>query len=266
MLVWSRRSRRAVITVLLALLLVLLVAPLLVVLVASVAGSWNSVLPTGLTLDHLRAALATDNLASLLTSIQTALIAGAVSVAVGTWAALSATRLPRRLRAVADAVFHLPVAVPSVVIGLSMLVAFSQRPILLNGTKWIVIAAQTVLVLSFAYSSVSAALVRLDPQLMHVASSLGATPTRALLRVQLPMLLPAITAATALAVALCMGELGATIMVYPPAWRTLPVQIFNLSDRGNTYLASANPLILLITTFALLTLISRVRVGRRTMS
>lgn len=263
MLLWTDSRRRVVVAVFLILLTVLLVAPLAVVLVASFAGSWNNVLPTSLTLDHLRDALEADNLASLATSIQTALIAGAASVLIGTWAAISATRLPRALRACADAVFHLPVAVPSVVVGLAMLVAFSQQPFLLNGTKWIVVAAQTVLVLSFAYSTVSAALLRLDPQIINVAASLGASPTRALLRVQLPMLLPAITAATALAVALCMGELGATIMVYPPSWRTLPVSVFSLSDRGSTFLASADALVLLVTTLLLLALIARIRIGHR---
>ena len=53
-----------------------------------------------------------------------------------------------------------------------------------------------------------------------------------LLTVRLPLLLPAFTAAFGLSFALSMDELGATIMVYPPTWRTLPVTIFALSDRG----------------------------------
>ena len=37
------------------------------------------------------------------------------------------------------------------------------------------------------------------------------------------LLLPALGAAAGLAVALSMGELGATVMVYPATWKTLPV-------------------------------------------
>ena len=263
MLVWTKRGRRTVTALLILVLLVLLVAPLLVVVVAAFAATWNGVVPSALTLRHLHDAITADNLASLSTSIQTALLAGCGAVIVGTWAAMGTHRLPRRLRAVVDAVFHLPVAVPSVVLGLGLLVAFSQRPLLLNGTRWIVILAQTMLVLSFAYSTVSAALARFDNQVTNLAASLGARPARVLLTVRLPMLLPAIMAATALAVALCMGELGATIMVYPPSWRTLPVTIFGLSDRGNVYLASADTLMLLIATSILLVVIGRIRVGRR---
>jgi 2-aminoethylphosphonate transport system permease protein len=262
-LFWTDRGRRTVVAVFALVVLVVLVAPLLVVLVASVARTWNGVLPSGLTGAHLRQAVGADNLASLATSIQTAIVAGVLAVLVGTWAALAADQLPRRLRAAADAVFHLPLAVPSVVIGFGMLVAFSQRPLLLSGTRWIVIAAQTTLVLAFAYSSVSAALLRLDRQLPLVAASLGARPSRVLARVTLPLLLPAISAAAALAVALSMGELGATIMVYPPGWRTLPVTVFGLSDRGDVFGASADTLVLLVATGLLLVLIGRIRAGRR---
>ncbi|MGZ4552187.1 MAG: ABC transporter permease [Mycobacteriaceae bacterium] len=265
MLVWSRRSRWGVLTVFGVLFGMILLAPLLIVVLAAFASEWNSVLPGGLTTTHLQAALSADNLASLSVSIQTALLSGAAAVLVGTAAALSAARLPRMLRRTVDLLFHLPVAVPSVVVGLGMLVAFSQPPILLNGTRWIVIAAQAVLVLAFAYSTVSAALLRLDPGLAQIASSLGARPTHVLRRVELPLLLPAIAAAASLSVALCMGELGATIMLYPASWRTLPISIFGLSDRGDTFLASADTLVLLLGTYLLLTVISgagRVRIPR----
>lgn len=263
MLVWSKSARRAILVVFAIVLVVLLLAPLAVVVIAALAREWNGVLPSSLTFAHLRDALRADNLESLTVSIRTALLAGAIAVAFGTWAALSAARLPRVLRVIVDALFVLPIAVPSVVIGLGLLVAFSQRPILLNGTKWIVVAAQTMLVFSFAYSTVSAALARLDNQFIDVATSLGARPTRVQLTVRLPLLLPAISAATALSVALCMGELGATIMVYPPGWRTMPVVIFGLSDRGNVFLASADTLVLLVATALLLLIIGRIRIGRR---
>jgi len=77
--------------------------------------------------------------------------------------------------------------------------------------------------------------------------------------VRLPLLLPSLAAAAGLAVALSMGELGATIMVYPPSWRTLPVTLFTLSDRGDAFLASASTVVLLVVTALLLFALSRIR-------
>ncbi|GAA4739356.1 hypothetical protein GCM10023217_03930 [Gordonia alkaliphila] len=56
-----------------------------------------------------------------------------------------------------------------------------------------------------------------------------------------------------------MGELGATIMVYPASWRPLPVTIFTQSDRGDLFGAAANTLLLVLVTVAILGVLSRFR-------
>lgn len=256
------KSSRTVVWLFLGIALLLLVgAPILVTVMAAFAGSWNGVLPSNPTVEHVSGALAADNLASLLVSLQTAVFASLLAVFLGTWAALCAASSPATsgVAKVSDAVFHLPAAVPSVVVGLGLLTAFSKPPLLLNGTVAIVILAQTLLVLAFAYSTVSAAARGTDPLVPLAAASLGASRLRVLLTIRLPLLLPAIAAATGLAVALCMGELGATVMVYPASWRTLPVTIFTLTDRGALFDAAANTLVLIAVTVAVLAVIAKLR-------
>jgi 2-aminoethylphosphonate transport system permease protein len=235
--------------------------PLLVIVAASFSSTWNGVLPSSLTLRNY--ALDGDSLTALRTSVLTSVAASLAALLVGGWAALAAHRLPRPLRAVVEAVFVLPVAVPTVVTGLALLVAFSQRPILLNGTPWIVIVAHVVLVTSFAYQAIAAAVRRLDPAYEQVAASLGAAPWYTLLRVRLPLLLPALNAAFGLCFALSMGELAATIMIYPPNWTTLPVQIFGLTDRGALFLGAALTVVLLGTTLLVLAVGARLRTAAR---
>lgn len=259
MLVWSRRGKAAVLTVFLIVITTVVLAPLLTVALAAVAGSWNGPLPETFTGVHLAAAFGTDGLASLLVSVQTALIAGAGSVLIGTWAAIAASSAPPLIRRLTLGLCHLPIAVPSVVVGLGLLIALNRPPVVLGGTRAIVIAAHATLVLAFTVSTVSAGLDRLDPVYELAARSLGADEFRVLTRIRLPLLLPSITAAAGLAVALSMGELGATIMVYPPSWRTLPVSIFSYSDRGDAFLAAASTVVLLATTVLLLLGIARIR-------
>ncbi|HEY4007011.1 MAG TPA: ABC transporter permease subunit [Pseudonocardia sp.] len=259
MLLWSRSGRAVAVAVFAVLLVVVVIAPFAMLALAAVAGSWTGALPSGLTGAHLAEALDADGLASLLVSVQTALLAGAVSLLIGTWAALAAQDSPGPVRRLILGLCHLPIAVPSVVIGLGLLIAFNRAPVLLGGTRWIVIAAHAVLVLAFTVSTVTAGLDRLDPDYELAARSLGAGPARVLLRVRLPLLLPSLAAAAGLAVALSMGELGATIMIYPPSWRTLPVTIFTASDRGDSFLASASTVVLLAVTALMLFALSRVR-------
>ena len=132
-LVHSRSGRWATWTVFLVLFLPLFALPLLVILAASFATNWCGALPSGPTA-HYRDVGHGDSLQALTTSLLTALAASLLALIVGLWAALAGERLPAGLRRVLDALFVLPVAVPSVVVGLAVLVAFSRPPMLLNGT------------------------------------------------------------------------------------------------------------------------------------
>lgn len=259
MLLWTTRARGAALAVFALVVAVVFVAPIATVIAAALAGAWTGPLPSDLGGENLGAALSNENLASLSVSLQTAFIAGGIALFVGTWAALAAREAPAWLRKSTDAVFHLPIAVPSVAIGLGLLIAFNSKPLLLGGTKWIVILAHTVLVLAFAFSAVSAALDRIDPAYRQAAESLGAGPARVLTRITLPLLLPALGAAAGLAIALSMGELGATVMVYPATWKTLPVTIFGLTDRGQVFQAAADTTLLLAVTLVALLLVGRIR-------
>ncbi|MBL1080456.1 ABC transporter permease subunit [Streptomyces actinomycinicus] len=259
MLVHSRKARWAVWAVFLVLFLPLFALPLLVVLGASFATHWSGVLPSHLTTANYRSATRGEALQALTTSLLTAITASLLALTVGTWAALAGAALRKRYRRLLDALFVLPVAVPSVVVGLSVLVAFSQPPMLLNGTRWIVIVAHTVLVTAFAHQSVSAAITRLDPAYEQAAASLGARPSYVLWRVRLPLLLPSLTAAAGLCFALSMGELSATMMLYPPDWTPLPVLVYAATDRGALFTGSAVAVVLMTATLLVLFAVSRVR-------
>ncbi|WP_414937494.1 ABC transporter permease [Amycolatopsis sp. cmx-11-51] len=250
MLLWTRRSRILLWAVFAVLFVAIVLAPLLMIVLASVAGNWTGVLPGALTGSHFAQALSGETFSSLSVSVQTGVIASVASVLLGTWAALAAQSAPSKVRKAVDTLFHLPIAVPSVVLGLALLVAFSRPPLAFNGTRWIVLLGHVMILLPFSYSTVSAAITRMDPLLAQAAASLGAGPVRVLLRVRLPVLLPSISASASLALAMSMGELGATMMLYPPDWRTLPASIFALTDRGQVFLASASTVLLLAVTLA----------------
>jgi 2-aminoethylphosphonate transport system permease protein len=81
-------------------------------------------------------------------------------------------------------------------------------------------------------------------------------------RVVLPQLVPAIRASLALGFALSLGELGATLTVYPPGFATVPIVVVGQVERGYYLPASALSLILLLVSLAALLLIAA-RVPRR---
>jgi 2-aminoethylphosphonate transport system permease protein len=257
-LVWSKPGRVLTWALTVCLFALIYGLPIGVIALASISGQWNSVLPSQLTWVHYGNALRGDSFEQLRVSIFTGFIASAVALVSGTWAALALRRqrpLPKRFL---DAVFFIPSAVPSVSVGLGLLVAFSRPPVLLNGTTLIVLIAHFVLVSAFTYGNVSAGLARLPVDFEQVAESLGARPFYRLRRVTLPLVAPYLIAAFSLSFALSMGELGATVMVYPPGWVTMPVGIFALSDRGAIFDAAALTMVLACSTLIVLIGLSRI--------
>ncbi len=266
MLVWSRSGRLLVWAVAALMIGVIFIAPLAVILAASFADQWNGVLPQGFTFEHYLAARSGASGGAVFASLVTGVVASLLALLSGAWAALALRAEGEAWSRTLGVLFFIPSAVPSVSVGLGLLVAFSQRPLLLNGTTAIVILAHFVLISAFSFGNVSAGLARLSPDFEEVASILGARPGYLLRNVTLPMIAPYLIAAFGLSFALSMGELGATVMVYPPGWVTLPVAIFGLTDRGDIFSGAALTMILVATTLALLIGLERLpatSVGRR---
>lgn len=258
MLVWSRSGRLALWAIFALLFCALFLAPLAVILLSSLANQWNGVLPTGLTADHYRDVVFGAAGEAVKASLLTGFVASALALVSGAWAALALRLHGDGLKRLLGLLFFIPSAVPSVSVGLGLLVAFSQRPLLLNGTVAIVLIAHFVLISAFTFGNVSAGLARLPPDFEQVASSLGARPVYRLWHVTLPLVAPYLVAAFGLSFALSMGELGATVMVYPPGWVTLPVSIFSLTDRGDIFAGAALTMILVGATLILLLGLERV--------
>lgn len=262
MLVRSAAVRRTVQAIAIALLLAVFALPFGAVLLGSLASSWSGALPSGITLGNFVAVFGeSGTLGAVGASLATAVVATVVAIALATSAALGARALPQ-LRRVVDAAFLLPVAVPSVAIGLAILIAFSTGPVPLNGTVWIVLVAHVVLVSAIAHQPIAAAVARLDRRYEESAAALGASGIRVLVTVVLPQLRPALIAAAALCTALSMGELTAVMMVAPPTWRTLPLQVFSMTSRG-IHLYEGAALAVVLMGITLVVLLGLGRLARR---
>ncbi|HBS2063141.1 TPA: ABC transporter permease subunit [Klebsiella pneumoniae] len=251
MLIWSCKGRAAAGALAVTLFAGVFLLPLAVILLSSLSKQWNGLLPTGFTFAHFVNAFRGAAWDSLFSSLM-----------VGFCASLLALRqYGATLQKYLGLAFYLPSAIPSVSVGLGILVAFSQGPLQMNGTFFIVLAAHFVLISAFTFSNVTTGLARISADIENVASSLGASPWYRLRHVTLPLMTPWMISALALSLSLSMGELGATVMIYPPGWTTLPVTIFSLTDRGN--IADGSALTIVLVGVTLLLMMKLERIARR---
>lgn len=143
-----------------------------------------------------------------------------------------------------DALVHLPLVVPPVVIGYALLLLFGRNgPVgaWLYDTFGFTVAftwqgaalASAVMAFPLMVRAMRLSLEAVDRKLEAAARTLGATPADVLFTVTLPLMAPGILAGAVLAFARSLGEFGATITFVsniPGETRTLPIAIYSLTQ------------------------------------
>jgi len=137
------------------------------------------------------------------------------------------------------ALLLLPLVLPPVVSGIALLQAFGRRGLIgsqleafgieIAFTTVAVVISQVFISLPFMVVTLEGALNTAGRSYQTVAMSLGASPTRTLWRVSVPMMTPAIMSGGILAFARSLGEFGATSIFAGSrqgVTRTLPVEIY----------------------------------------
>ena len=205
----------------------------------------------------LGATLATPEAVSALgLSLRTCAVALGVDLLLGVPAALVLSRSWRGVHA-ARILVALPLSLPPVVAGIALLAAFGRRSTLgalLGGagldiafTTSAVVIAQVFVSLPFLIVTLESALRAREQGLDEMASSLGASPSRVFWQITAPTVLPGLGRGTALALARCLGEFGATLTFagsMQGVTRTMPLQIY-LARESDADLALALGVVLL---------------------
>jgi ABC-type spermidine/putrescine transport system permease subunit II len=189
-----------------------------------------------------------------------------VTLLLGTLAAYGLTRSSSRLRGPLSLLFFLPITLPGLFIGISLLVAFSRVQFSLSLLT--VTIAHLVYVFPFFFLVARAALERLDPALEETATDLGASRWTVFRRVTLPQVWPVLVGAACLAFALSFDEFVITFFVIGPD-STLPMYIWSSLRRtidpsinAISSLLLAFTILLFVVTFLLTVWSERRRRGR----
>ncbi|MFF3321065.1 ABC transporter permease [Streptomyces sp. NPDC002889] len=200
-------------------------------------------------------------------SLQYALAATAIAVAVGGLAAAALTRRAGRLVRGFDALLMLPLGVSAVTVGFGFLITLDEPPLDLRASWILVPLAQALVGVPFVVRTMLPVLRAVDERLREAAAVLGASPLRAWREVDLPLVRRALLIAAGFAFAVSLGEFGATVFIARPDRPTLPVAVARLLGRPgelNYGQAMALSTILMAVCALALLLLERIRTGART--
>jgi ABC-type spermidine/putrescine transport system permease subunit II len=169
---------------------------------------------------------------ALTTTLRVALFVTLVSTVVGTAAAFPLVRSRLPFRSAVRVGMTLPIMIPGLLIGVSLLV-FLTSVFHLQLSVWTAIVGQSVYTTPFVLLIVAARLQGFDASLERAASDLGANTFKRLRYVVLPLIAPAVFAGALFAFTLSLDEFIITLFLIGGS-NTLPLYIYTQVKFGIT--------------------------------
>jgi spermidine/putrescine transport system permease protein len=226
--------------------------PIAVLVLFSFNQSKLNIVWTGFTLDWYTSLwYDTVLVRALQNSLIVAVFTTLISLLLGTAGAWLLHRYRYRAASVLETLAFLPMIVPEVILGVSLLILFVTIGIQLGYTT--IVISHVTFCFPFVMASVQARLAGLDPALEEAALDLGATPLQAFTKVLVPYLMPAIVSGGLMSFTLSLDELIVTYFTASAGTRTLPLEIFGRVKKGlDPSLNAISTVFIVVTVLALL--------------
>ncbi|HAT12850.1 MAG TPA: spermidine/putrescine ABC transporter permease PotC [Microcoleaceae bacterium UBA11344] len=269
-----------------ALAFAFLYLPILILIIYSFNASRFNAVWRGFTLDWYRslfsdagilgvgttALMASSSSAGIWTALNNSLLIATISTLLatifGTMIALALERFHFPGRKAVEALLFLPIIMPEITIGISLLVFFTLvfrivenlTGIRLNLGLPTVIIGHVAFNISFVTITVRARLAELDPTLEQAAFDLGANEWRTFWRITFPLILPGIFSAALLAFTLSLDDFVVTFFTTGVGSMTLPLFVYGMIKFAVTPAINAISTLMLLA--SLLLVVSSLRVQK----
>ncbi len=236
---------------------VFLLAPLIIVVPISFSGDAYMMFPP--TSWSTKWYFAVFSNGKMMAAFSTSILLGAVVTLISLAVALPAAMVLVRLRPPGSeamaAVFTAPLLLPTIVLGLAMLIVFSSYGLL--ATFRGLVMAHLVVTLPYALRVLSTTLSTLPIAIEEAAATLGASPFTIFRRVTLPMMRSGLVATTALCFLVSFDEVVLSLFMTGPRLSTLPVEMFHHVETQADPLVAALSVLLVVLTLAVVLIVDR---------
>jgi len=172
-----------------------------------------------------------------------------VSTVLGTLAAIGVNWYRFRGRTYIQTVSFLPMVLPEVIIGISMLIFFSAVNVPLG--MMTIFIAHTTFCLPFVFLMVLARLDEFDFSIIEAAHDLGASEKQTLFKVIIPAIMPGIMSGFLMSVTMSLEDFVITFFVSGPGSTTLPLYVFSMVRYGISPVINALSFIMILGTMGI---------------
>jgi len=172
-------------------------------------------------------------------------LGGLLAVMVG----YATTRLKVRGHKTLETISLLNYTLPGTVVGIAYIIAFNDKPIVLTGTIYILVAAYLFRYSSAGIRNVIAALTQIDPSIEEASRSLGAGSVKTFTSVTIPLVLPAVLSGMKYLFIHSMTAISATIFLVSVHWTLITTRILECMTELQFAQACAFSIVLIILVF-----------------
>ncbi|HEX9264431.1 MAG TPA: iron ABC transporter permease [Candidatus Binatia bacterium] len=155
------------------------------------------------------------------------------------------TRLPGR--AFLDNLTFIPIAMPGIVLGVSLIWVYLTLPIPIYGTIWVLLLAYLTKFMPYGIRAASASMIQINKELEEASFTAGGTWFQTFRKVVLPLLMPGFTAGWIYISIIALRELSTSILLYSYNSTVLSIMAFDLWEGGQyTYVCALGVLMVLL--------------------
>jgi len=172
-------------------------------------------------------------------------LGGLLAVLIG----YATTKLKVRFHKTLETVSLLNYTLPGTVVGIAYIIAFNDKPIVLTGTLYILVAAYVFRYSSAGIRNVIAALTQIDGSIEEASRSLGAGAVRTFLSITVPLVLPAVLSGMRYLFIHSMTAISATIFLVSVHWTLITTRILECMTELQFAQACAFSIVLIVLVF-----------------
>jgi putative spermidine/putrescine transport system permease protein len=241
-----------------AVAVLLLVAPTVIVLITSFTSAYSLKFPPPGYSARWYLALWNDSpeiVAAAQLSLEVAAIATAVATVLAVAGALALARRAAAWARLLDAVFMSPLMLPTLALGLALLVLFNLLGTGLSRTTLVI--GHVAICAPYILRTTSASLLQLDPALLDSARSLGARPWFTFRTVTLPLIAPGIAAGAFIAFMASFDNVAVSLFLSDARSELLPIRMWHIIESNLDVRAAATSGVLIAASLILILVLER---------
>jgi len=185
-------------------------------------------------------------------SVILSLAAVAITLPVGFLAAslLRKRRDHRIAGPILDFIVAMPLSIPAVIFGVGFLMTYTSRPVVLYGTRWVIVLVYVTLMIPFSTRMQLGAMAALGDAYTEASRASGAGALRTNVSIVLPLMRPAFGGAAALMFVLLTHEFAASLLVRSPTVNVMGTILYDFYENGGYPLVACISLIMIGVTAA----------------